>query len=342
MAQVKVTSPDELLAALPHVLGFTPTESVVTVPLGSELPVARIDIPKNAEDRREVARSLQNGYVHHVGRERGMLALVCVTEDRRAARATSEALADAFDRIGVDTPLRLWATSDRWTDLSSGKTGPRSVESVNRMAAEAAFHGRLPPAASRAALAEALIGDPMPVAAALGGARTLAQQIPAGEQHAWAAGRLAQFHEDGRSLSDPEAARMLVALESKPTRDVLWVDMSRGNSAQHVELWSDLTRRAPDEVRAPAASMLAFAHWLHGEGAQAWVALDRIPPDTEPYTMAALTATMLERGAHPDVWEDAKATLVDSEAFVPGRPGQGPGRAMPTSQPAPDRRAPGI
>lgn len=342
MARVMVTSPDELLAALPHVLGFTPTESVVTVPLGSKLPVARIDIPRTADERRQVAKALQTGYVHHVGPSGGMVAVVCVTEDRRAARVTSQTVADAFDRIGIDTPLRLWATSDRWTDLNSGESGLRSAEASTRMAAEAAFRGQPPPAASRTVLAEALVGDSTPVAAVLDEARALARQTPPAEQHAWVVSRLAKFHQEGRSLSNPEAARMLVALEAKPTRDVLWVDMSRGNSASHIELWSDLTRRAPDEVRTPAASMLAFSHWLHGEGAQAWLALDRIPPSAQPYTMAAMTATLLEGGAHPDVWEDAKATLVDSEAFVPERPGQGPGRATPTSQPAPDRRAPGI
>lgn len=342
MARVVVTSPDELLAALPFVLGFTPTESVVTLPLGSELPVARIDIPTTADDRRAVADSLQAGYVHHVGGDRGMLALICVTEDRQAAQMTSRDLEDMFDRIGIDTPLRLWATTEGWTDLGSGESGSRSVESATRMAAEAAFIGKPPPAASRAALAEALVGDPQRVAAVLGDARGQAQQMSAGEQHAWAVDRLAQFHHDRRTLSDPEVARMLVALESKPTRDALWVDMSRVNSAQHVELWSDLVRRAPDDVRTPAASMLAFSYWLHGEGAQAWVALDRIPPEAGPYTMAAMTAAMLEGGAHPDVWEDAKTTLAESEAFVPGPASQRPDRALPKNQPAPDRRAPGI
>lgn len=35
-------------------------------------------------------------------------------------------------------------------------------------------------------------------------------------------------------------------------------------------LWVDMVRRAPDEVRAPAASMAAFASWLSGDGAKAW------------------------------------------------------------------------
>ena len=62
----------------------------------------------------------------------------------------------------------------------------------------------------------------------------------------------------------------LDALEHKLTRDALWSDMSRDNAASHNALWTDLTRRAPDEVRTPAATMLAFSAWLAGDGAKAW------------------------------------------------------------------------
>src|SRR3546814_10654640 len=62
--------------------------------------------------------------------------------------------------------------------------------------------------------------------------------------------------------------------------------MSRENHTSHMALWNDLTRRAPDEVRAAPASMLGFASWLHGDGAKAWCALDQVPAD-RPYSMAA-------------------------------------------------------
>jgi hypothetical protein len=62
---------------------------------------------------------------------------------------------------------------------------------------------------------------------------------------------------------------MLVALETIGTRDVLWEDMTKENHTSHHAIWNDLTRRAPDEVRAAPASMLGFASWLHGDGAKA-------------------------------------------------------------------------
>ncbi len=40
---LSIRSPDELIAALPHLLGFTPEESIVFVPLRPVLPLARVD-----------------------------------------------------------------------------------------------------------------------------------------------------------------------------------------------------------------------------------------------------------------------------------------------------------
>lgn len=58
--------------------------------------------------------------------------------------------------------------------------------------------------------------------------------------------------------------------------------MTRESASSHVAFWTDLTRRAPDEVRAAPASLLAFAGWLSGHGALAWCALDQVPAD-KPY-----------------------------------------------------------
>jgi len=340
---VVVTSPDELVAALPHVLGFTPEESVVTIPLGSELPVARLDIPTTAEERSQAVESFTAAYARNLTAPRGALAIVCMTENRRAAAATSWALARGLEQVGIESPIRLWASADRWMDLNSGDNGARSVQSDARMAAEAAYLGKPPPAPSRSALSAALVGDRAPVAEVLREARVLDQEEP-DAQRRWTVERLVQFQSDGYRLSDSDAARLLVALEAKPTRDALWADMSAHNIASHIDLWTDMTRRAPDEVRTPAASLLAFAHWLEGDGAKGWVALDQIP-DGSSYTMAGLTATVLGSGIHPGLWEHTKALFVDSDAaetFLPDRANQHHHHRAPTSPSAPDRRAPGI
>jgi hypothetical protein len=121
--------------------------------------------------------------------------------------------------------------------------------------------------------------------------------------------------------------------------------MSTQNTASHISLWTDLTRRAPDEVRAAPASMLGFASWLRGDGARAWCALDQVPAD-RPYSMAAIVASALQNGLHPREWERHQAQMREvaaelDESFVPKPPGHHNERDAPRAQPATDRPAPG-
>jgi hypothetical protein len=138
---------------------------------------------------------------------------------------------------------------------------------------------------------------------------------------------------------------MLVALETISTRDAFWEDMSTQKTASHIALWSDLTRRAPDEVRAAPASMLGFASWLRGDGAKAWCALDQVPAEL-PYSMAAIVASALQNGLHPREWERHQAQMRGvasqlDESFVPKPPGQNAQRDVPRTQPTTDQPAPG-
>ncbi|MDP3890109.1 DUF4192 family protein, partial [Nocardioides sp.] len=125
--------------------------------------------------------------------------------------------------------------------------------------------------------------------------------------------------------------------------DALWEDMSRENSTSHMAIWTDLTRRGPDGVRAAPASMLGFASWLHGDGAKAWCALDQVPAE-RPYSMAAIVASALQIGIHPRELERHQTQMRDisaelDESFVPMPPD--PQRDIPGSQPVTDRPAPG-
>lgn len=342
MERLVITTPDDLLNALPHVLGFEPRNSLITVPFRGGGMTARVDIPTNAEERRGAIGTIRTAYARNA-QPGDMVAIVCVTDDVHTAQRCSSQLATALEQVGLHAPLRLWATDHRWMELNSGEGGLRTAASAERIAAEAAFAGRAAPATSRRALADSLAGDRGPVAAVLDRARQKAGGSGIRAEHAWAVDRMERFHADGARLTDLEAARMLVAIEHKPTRDALWTDMTRDTAASHSALWTDLTRRAPDEVRTPAATMLAFSAWLSGDGAKAWCALEQIPPDSPPYTMATVIATALYHATNPAAWEAAKATIEGSEAFVPSRPRPDRGAPSPGLSPGsskPDRTPP--
>lgn len=172
-----------------------------------------------------------------------------------------------------------------------------------RVAAMTVVSGRTQPAASRDSIAESLVGDREPVEKLLPETRETARENTSRIEGRWALSRVQQFHRDGVRLDDKDATRLLVAVESFPIRDRLWLDMNRGNAASHVALWTDMTKRAPDEVRAAPASLLAFGSWLSGHGAMAWCALDQVP-EGKPYALANLVA------AHGDVLDVEAPQLV--------------------------------
>jgi hypothetical protein len=133
--------------------------------------------------------------------------------------------------------------------------------------------------------------------------------------------RVDQFLTDGARLSDADAARLLIAVQETSTRDALWGQMTRDTSRDHQALWVDMTRRAPDQVRAPAAALAGVSSWLAGDGAKAWCALDQVPRATT-YSMAAIVAGTLEAALPPSEWEEHHSMLAAlaselDESFVP-------------------------
>jgi hypothetical protein len=337
-----VQSPDELLAAMAHVLGFKPEESIILVPFGRGLPITRVDLPMSARDREEVWDAIGDVYGHRA-RPDARVGIVCITEDRRNAELASQHLATRLETVGVTTHLRLWVDGERWREFNTGVTGLQTPATAERIAAKTVLTGDVQPAASRASLAASMVGDREPIAGVLPEARVAAAASNPSVEREWALDRLEQFHADGNRLSDVDGARMLVTLETISTRDALWQDMSRQNTASHMALWTDLTRRAPDEVRAAPAAMLGFASWLHGDGAKAWCALDQVPAD-RPYSMAAIVASALQNGIHPQEWERYQTQMRElagelDESFVPNPPSQE--RDVPHAQPVTDRPAPG-
>ncbi len=312
------------------------------MPFRPGLPMTRVDLPRTAAEREEVWDALSGPYGRHA-RPGTRLAIICITEDRRSAELASHHLSNRLETVGITTHIRLWSAGDRWREFNTGQTGLQTQSTAEKIAAATVLTGAAQPASSRASLAASLIGARDPITQLIPGARAAAAASTPAAERDWALDRLEQFHTDGNRLSEIDGARMLVALETISTRDAVWEDMTKENHTSHMAIWNDLTRRAPDEVRAAPASMFGFASWLHGDGAKAWCALDQVPAD-RPYSMAAIVASALQNGIHPREWERYQTQMRDlagelDESFVPEPPAHQ--RDLPPMQPAPDRPAPG-
>jgi hypothetical protein len=300
---LRVSSYDELIAFIPHALGFAP-QGMVCLAIGGG-PIARVDIPELHEDLDGFIDVLTEVYLrHHQPRQ---IALVAYGDDEttchRALTALHTALTEGAG--GPEVGPVLWVNGDAWTDLVSGTTGTVSPSARTRMDAEFTLLGRRAPAGAREELEAALHGDPADVAAQLPEATTRVLGLgPTAlrTERQWVGARVDTFVRDRKYLSDRDAARVLAVLHDPGARDAVESRMSREHAAVLSDLWRNLVRRAPAEVRDAPAVMLALSSYLGGKGAQAWIALDQM---TGQHPLAEVVATALERAVDPCVLEQA-------------------------------------
>lgn len=160
---LKISSHDELIAFIPHTLGFTP-RGMVCLALGGG-PTARLDIPESPDEMGEFVQVLSDVYLHQHHPRR--VALVAYGEDGpgcvQALAALGEALVSG-ERRGPDVGPMLWVNGEEWTDVLEGTRGTVDPGARARIAAEFALLGRVMPVDRREDLAAAMQGDPTAVA----------------------------------------------------------------------------------------------------------------------------------------------------------------------------------
>jgi len=116
-------------------------------------------------------------------------------------------------------------------------------------------------------------------------------------------------YEAGERLSDDEAAWLIVLLTNTDVRDDAWRRIDGRD--EHLQLWSDLTRRAEAHLVAAPASLLAFAAWSRGDGALANIAVARALDAVPAYSMGNLIADLLDCGMPPSPL-DGRPDAVDA------------------------------
>ena len=298
MNTLTISSHDELISYVPHLLRFHP-EGMVCVPLGGG-PVSRLDLPPTPKEMEPFLQTLSDVYLRRHPTQR--IALLAYGDDGKACIEALTKLGDRLlnDHRGPDVGPMLWVNGEQWVDVLDGTSGTVDPSARTRMDAEFALMGRVRPSGSREDLTATMQGDPAPVAEHLTAAqdRVMNMDLSALKTEVeWLGSRLDTFTEDRQPLSDVDAARVLAVIPNSGARNEAETRMTRANAPVHTELWHDLVRRAPEGVRDTPAAMLALSSYLDGKGAQAWVALDQIMESRPP--LADVVATALEQAIDP-------------------------------------------
>ncbi|MGY0230397.1 DUF4192 domain-containing protein [Longispora urticae] len=341
MPNIRVSQPAELLASVPYVLGFHPTDSLVVIGVRArKLHFAvRVDLDECAEEPDHAA-----------------LHLAEVLHDQRAdaavvigygAPAQVTPVVDAARRAlaGRSIPIidALRVTENRYFSYvcESGDCCPPGGRAYDPgstvVAAEATLAGKvaLP---DRSAFAQVIapvsgaVREAMEEATDRAESRFIAALEGAGGQAALAAEGPAfveaalNRHYAGGTLTDDEAAWLCALLLLLPVRDAAAHLVEHRPDDPHLPLWTDLTRRAQPGLVAPVATLLAYAAYLDGQGALASLALERARADDPEYPLAGLLHQAMVAG-------------IPARRLRGRRPGPGhrrrskPRRSMPRSQP---------
>ena len=109
--------------------------------------------------------------------------------------------------------------------------------------------------------------------------------------------------EDRGALSPERVAWLALGASLTPIRDEMWARMTRTNAETHAEIWRLVANQVVDEASVAPYTLCAFAHWLHGDGAQALIALERAQTIDPNYSMARLIGTVLENSISPETWD---------------------------------------
>ncbi|MEV6691356.1 DUF4192 domain-containing protein [Micromonospora sp. NPDC051196] len=311
--RLTVRSPADLIAAVPYLLGFHPTDSVVVVALAASrvVFVARGDLPGDA-DHGEAA-----GHLAAVTAQQGADSATVIGYGP-AARVTPalDAVRGALTDAGLAVLDALRVTDGRWWSYLCTESqccppeGNVYDPQGSVVPAAAVFAGQvaLPDRATLAAQLAPIGGAGARHAVERAEQRLtelLATAPPAdllGARALRAAGVAAyrltrRRHGRGARLTDDEVAWLCLLLTHLPVRDHAW-ERTDGRD-EDVAFWTELLRRVePDLIAAPGA-LLAFAAWRAGQGALAAVALERVLAEHPDYSLALLIDDLLRRGVPP-------------------------------------------
>ncbi|GDY30303.1 DUF4192 domain-containing protein [Gandjariella thermophila] len=100
-------------------------------------------------------------------------------------------------------------------------------------------------------------------------------------------------------LGDEEVVRLAVALADHRVRDACLATADGPHAAAAEQLWLALTRGTPVPERAEPATLLAFAAYLRGDGALAGIALDTAEAAHPGHRLAGLLRRALDAGLPP-------------------------------------------
>lgn len=305
--RLKVRRPDELLAIIPYMIGFTPDESIVAafVRSGRIVLTARMDItPESASD--ELAERIDRLARQHRAH---VLALVAYSADSLPA---NRLLTRLMDRLGKHKLTDvLYVGHGRWWSLTCGEeccplTGTPFDPSSHPMSAAAVFAG-LGARADRGEL-EAAVSGPSPaelprVEALADELITELQQLDDSSAPIRLLASIVEAGSEGGALDERNCLVLGLLVTEIGLRDLAWALIAPTNAEDHVRLWGSVVAQVPPTLAAAPLCLLGMAAWLSGDGALLNCCCERLAQVAPEYSMGRLLAEVSDKALPPSLWQ---------------------------------------
>ncbi len=316
-----LTSPHDLLAAIPFLIGYHPENSLVLVALKeSAVGMAmRVDMPTDIAT--ESYDLLASHFVREAAEGAFIVAYVGAATDPEPVLINTSA---ALMRAGIAIKESLIVQDGRYRSMlcHDSECCPPAGNPIPDIGS------------SRVAAEHVIAGHPMPFSNVAGLVQSIAA-LPSSFDEQWqsevraywvesdaedlldlqrdgatAVIDLAGEYMQGRGAEDRElVARIIGRVSDIQVRDFALGSHNEESADAYWQMWRDLLLVAPRGFVAPIASIFAALAYERGEGALAHKALDRALADDERYSLALLLRRVFTAGWPPQSFSAMRAEL---------------------------------
>lgn len=282
----------DLVSAVPYMLGFHPSDSLVAVGCGGPRGscALRYDLSLPPSGTLHLAEVLAfHGF---------RTAMLAGYGPRERVVPAVEPAVRALLASGIRVHETVRVHQGRfWPDvLDDGEGRPLTA---TPLAAHAVLNG-LVALPGRECLAATIAPLPDPVRErALHETSLVGAEVAVDQGLALVRALAAELERGDPPPSMPRIARLAVALTEIRVRDEAWVRIDPASLPAHLEFWRHVLRRTAPSLLAPPAALFAYCALLSGEGGLANLALDLALEADPAYSMALLLRQAIASGMHP-------------------------------------------
>ncbi len=294
--------PTELLALIPHLLGYQPKDCV-TITLARDgqldmscaIPAELLDDATIRADTLAMVASSD---------PRALVLVAAWSQDLKRARRWLDDVLLELD------PLRIagawWTDGQRWSD-PVGRHGTLDGADFDRVVRSARAAG-LTVLPDRQALADRIAGPGIERQQELLAHFNAARQRSEGLSGLDLEARVLTLVQHGLASTPPidVLVELAVLVSVIPARDAAWMSITRATAEQHVALWQAVVDHSLDRYAMPPICLLGVAGWIAGQGALLNVCAERGRRLNPGYSMLHILEDLSAHAVNPALWDSMR------------------------------------